>query len=211
MLFGSSRPRASGLVATPEQEAETARLEELMQQRMPAPSIQVAAAQQALQPPPMGWGEKVGGIGTALMAAQAAIDGDFSSGAEIANSIGADRRRMQQTMAQRAAEREAQMQDWVAKQEWERAHPEPVNNDTKNDYEFILQQQGPEAAANYLKRVSDPDVTVPLPNGQVYIGPRSGMQVALGAGGSAQAPVKPIGKLTPLGGGASNGVGGFPR
>lgn len=38
-----------------------------------------------------------------------------------------------------------EMAQWTAQQEWERAHPKPVNNDTVNDYKFIAQMLGEDA------------------------------------------------------------------
>lgn len=208
MLLGSGRPRlGAGLVATPEQEAETQRLQQMMQRPMQPPMGGMEQPQSMAQPQ-MGWADKAGGIGTALMAAQAAIDGDFGSSMQLSGSIGAPRRAMQ---AQMAAQQQAQMQreqeyaDWVRKEQYKAANPGPVNNDTVADYEFYKQQLGPEAARRYLENQTDPIVNIPLPGGQVYMGPRSK------APGSSQLPTAPVGRLTPLaGGGAGNGASNFP-
>lgn len=48
-------------------------------------------------------------------------------------------------------------------------------------------------------REGDPVVTITLPNGQMYSGPRSGLAQAMMGGG--QAPQQPVGKLTPINGG----------
>ena len=89
----------------------------------------------------------------------------------------------------------------------------PPNNDTVNDYRFIEQQLGPEEAKAWLQNLQDPMVTVPLSNGSVYSGPRSGLANAIAGvvgGGSTAIPTKPVGKLTPItGGAASNGGGNF--
>ena len=89
----------------------------------------------------------------------------------------------------------------------------PPNNDTVNDYRFIEQQLGPDAAKGWLQNLQDPMVTVPLSNGSVYSGPRSGLANAIAGvvgGGSTATPTKPVGKLTPItGGAASNGGGNF--
>lgn len=86
----------------------------------------------------------------------------------------------------------------------------PANNDTANDYAFIAQHLGQDAADQFLSNLGDPMVTIPLADGQVYSGPRSGLATAL-TGGPPQASAapaadgqrKPVGKLTPIGGGAS--------
>lgn len=212
MLFGSGRPRfGAGLVATPEQEAETARLEALMQQRMPTPMSGVQQSQQATQQTQqMGWGEKVGGIGAALMAAQAAIDGDLIGGAKIAGSIGADRRELQQKMQLAQQQRLQGLEDWKWKEQYKAANPGPADDVFTQSLQAAgIDPASPEGQNLYRSRVTnmaDPVVSIPLPGGQVYTGPRSQLPSALG-----QAPTRPIGKLTPLaGGGAGNGVSNFP-
>lgn len=83
------------------------------------------------------------------------------------------------------------------------------NNDTINDYRFIEQQLGPDKAKAWLENLQDPMVTVPLSNGSVYSGPRSGLADAI-AGTISSGPPKPVGRLTPVtGGAASNGGGNF--
>ena len=118
-------------------------------------------------------------------------------------------RKQQEYAAQQAqAQREASMQDWQAKEQWKRDNPDPINNDTVNDYNFIRQTSGEEAANQYLQGRYDPVVNIPLGDGRTYIGPRSGAPAAVnGMGG--QAPIKPVGKLTPIGGASGNVGGGF--
>ena len=114
---------------------------------------------------------------------------------------------------QMEANRKAQMEQWVAQEQWKRDNPAPVNNDTVNDYNFILQQSGPEAANQYLQGRYDPIVNMPLPDGRMYVGPRSQAPGTIGGmnGGGGQSPMKPVGKLTPIGGGVGgNPGGGFP-
>lgn len=81
--------------------------------------------------------------------------------------------------------REDDWTDFQRQRDYEVAHPKPVNNDTSNDYAFIAEKLGPDAANQYLRNQGDPMVTIPLPNGQVYSGPRSGLAASLGAGASA--------------------------
>lgn len=72
---------------------------------------------------------------------------------------------------------------WLWQQQWERDHPKPVNNDTVADYDFIARTLGPDAARQSLMNKTDPVVSIPLPGGQTYIGPRSSMPSVLGGGG----------------------------
>lgn len=127
---------------------------------------------------------------------------------------------MQENMLRRQAQQYAEQTyqrrradentDWQARQEWERANPKPINNDTINDYQFIAERLGPEAAQNYLKSIADgPPVAVDVagPDGSVtrqFI-PRSQMQ----GGGGMVAPQAPVGKLKPYGGQTAAPSGNF--
>lgn len=70
-----------------------------------------------------------------------------------------------------------------AKLEYERQFPKPVNNDTAADYAFYEQMLGPGSGNTFLQNKLDPIVTIPLPGGQTYVGPRSGISSAQGGGG----------------------------
>ena len=122
------------------------------------------------------------------------------------------KRDMEYAAQQQEQQREAGFTDWQRKQEWERDNPAPINNDTVNDYQFILQTAGPQAAQKFLEGRYDPIVNVQLPGGSIYSGPRSGLESALGnAQGGGQSPLKPVGKLTPIAGGVGGNLGGgFP-
>jgi hypothetical protein len=78
----------------------------------------------------------------------------------------------------------------LAKMQWERANPKPANNDTINDYNFIAQTLGPEAANNYLRNLGDPMVNMSLGGDRFISGPRSMIPGIIGGGqqGGAQPP-----------------------
>lgn len=105
----------------------------------------------------------------------------------------------------RAAEREDKQWEWQNRPR-EDAIP-PILRDAQ-----AWQGMTPEQRAAYGEmqkaRAGDPDVTLTLPNGQLYVGPKSGIQAALG--GSAP---KPVGKLTPInnGGPTPPASGNFRR
>lgn len=104
---------------------------------------------------------------------------------------------MAEALRAKSLEREAGWQDWVRKQQWERDNPKPTTNDTESDYEFIRQNLGDELARKFLENKANPPLWRQGPDGQFYP-----MQ-------PAAVPTAPVGKLTPLGDGAGNGVGGF--
>lgn len=114
----------------------------------------------------------------------------------------------EQAEAMYARRRADENADWQSRADYERDNPKPVNNDTVADYNFILQNQGKAAADLYLKSRYDPIVNIPLPGGDAYVGPRSGMG-GWGQGQAApQMPVRPKGKLTPYNGGATGNPSG---
>lgn len=122
-----------------------------------------------------------------------------------------EQRQRQQQLADYHMKQAGEMAQWTAQQEWERAHPKPVNNDTVNDFNFITEKLGPDAANQYLRNLGDPMVTVPLGQDRIYAGPRSGLGGAL-AGSAAPAPQRPtIGSVIadPRKGGAASGQPGF--
>lgn len=106
-----------------------------------------------------------------------------------------------------AQEREAEFANWQRKEQWKRDNPQPVNNDTERDYQFIAQTIGEEAANQYLRNLGDPTVSMTLPGNRVYSGPRSGLGQALGQG-SANIDAEPTSEdgfdYTPGPGGRAN-------
>ena len=120
------------------------------------------------------------------------------------------RRDVDERRQQAEAERMAKREDWQWQEQYKRDNPAPSNNDTVSDYNFISQNLGAEAANQYLRNMGDPIVTVPLPNGQIYTGPRSQMgAVMTGQQGGDSEWGDPVDVIP--GGGRSNAPGGFPR
>lgn len=76
----------------------------------------------------------------------------------------------------------------LAKMQWERANPKPVNNDTSADAALFDQRLGAGKGDEYLASKLDPIVQIPTPFGP-YVGRQSGLQTALeafkGGGGPA--------------------------
>jgi hypothetical protein len=67
------------------------------------------------------------------------------------------------------------LQDWIARETWQRQNPNPVNNDTINDYNFISERLGPDAGRQYLQSIAaGPPVLVDTPQGKLLM-PRSAM------------------------------------
>ncbi|GGJ39486.1 hypothetical protein CDQ92_13140 [Sphingopyxis bauzanensis] len=130
----------------------------------------------------------------------------------VPNLIDQRNRRQAQQYAEQTYQRRRgdEMTDWQAKQEYERANPAPINNDTVNDYQFLASKLGPEAAQQYLRNLSEgPPVAVDVanPDGSVtrQFLPRSQM----GGGGAMVAPQKPVGSLKPYGGQTATPSGTF--
>lgn len=105
-----------------------------------------------------------------------------------------------------------------AKAVYERANP------AMSEFERALEASGvargtPQWVEAMVKRRDnflDPMTSVPLPGGQVYLGPRSGLSAVMGGGdpasggGGMAPPTAPVGKLTPIDGGPTpTASGGF--
>jgi len=110
------------------------------------------------QPPVMGAGMtprapsffEQGGVGRAIAGAigdtllqQARMQPIFASAQQQARA----QQLQQQRYAQQQQDEQAQ---WLARQEYERANPKPINNDTVADFDFISRTLGPEAAKRFL-------------------------------------------------------------
>lgn len=121
-----------------------------------------------------------------------ALGDAFSDGPPIFTQGLLERRslkdRMEAEEQQYQRQREDKRNDWLFEQDYERANPKPANNDTINDYNFIREQLGEEAANQYLRNLGDPMTTLTLPGNRVYSGPRSGIGAALGGGAQSGGP-----------------------
>lgn len=108
-------------------------------------------------------------------------------------------------------QRSAEQEDWLARQQWERDHPKPINNDTVSDYNFIAQNIGPEAAKQYLQNIANgPPLSVLDPStGQYMLVPRGGYGAP-----AAPTPPKTLDRLPPnakpVGGASPTGSRTFP-
>lgn len=60
------------------------------------------------------------------------------------------------------------LQDWVAKQRWQRENPAPVNNDTVADYNFWKQTLPPDQFNKWLQNRIDPPQYRQGPDGNFY-------------------------------------------
>ena len=169
----------------------------------------VAAAPTTLAPKKTGLFGK-GGVGRAI----AGTIGDFlMQRSGMAPVYAPTMMQERQAAAQAAAEqrkRAEELADWRYKEDYKSANAAP------DAFERALKGAGIDPASAegqqlYRGRAEamarDPNdefVVVPIPGLGTYAGPRSGLQDAMGG-----APQRPVGKLTPMGGGAGNSVGGF--
>lgn len=143
----------------------------------------------------VGW-QIMGSIGDALREA---------NGLEASYGPSMMLQRQQQLAAQRQQqEREYEWQDWQRKQEWERANPKPVNNDTINDFNWFKSLSAEDRA---LYGQMKPQY-ITADNGD---GTKTILPVTPGMFGGQQpsmTPTAPVGKLRPIGGGSGGNVGG---
>ncbi len=158
-----------------------------------------------------GW-DAVGSIGNTLMA----LSGDpaLTALAQQNRSQQFQQRQNQQELLLRAQmaqqERAADNQQWLERQLWEREHPKPIRNDTVEDFEFLKQQLGPEAAEQYLRNFAAGPVTAvdgfdAAGNPTKTFVPRGSLGGGTMPGSGSDLdppPTRPVGKLRPLQGGA---------
>lgn len=69
------------------------------------------------------------------------------------------RRQFEQQQVLRQQDREADNATWMQRQLWERANPKPINNDTANDYAFLLEKLGQGPADQYLRNFAAGPIT----------------------------------------------------
>lgn len=93
-----------------------------------------------------------------------------------------ERARQQQALQQRQWGNE----DWLTRQQWERANPAPRVNDTVADYEFIRGKLGDEAGNTFLQNRADPPQYRQGADGHFY-------RIE-----TPRAPTAPVGRLTPI-------------
>jgi hypothetical protein len=139
----------------------------------------------------------------------AAVNGYLAAGGNQAGVLGLQAMHQRQVLQQQQAledqKYQRQLQDqrnnFVFEQQWKLDHPEPPNNDTVNDYEYIKSKLGEEAANTFLKTKTNPVVMTPY-------GP---MPYSAVTGGGA--PHAPVGKLTQIddGGPTPPASAPFPR
>lgn len=160
----------------------------------------------APQHPQMSKGQIIMGIIADALSGAAGHQGGF------AQMLG-QQREDDRVQAQWGLQRRARLEDWQAQQDYQHAHPDP--SPMERDVQTWARMT-PEQRAQYQDmqkaKEGDPIVTITLPNGQMYSGPRSGLAAAM-MGGS-QAPQRPVGRLSPLPDGGPQGSplsGSFPR
>jgi len=98
---------------------------------------------------------------------------------------------------QKEADRQTEMQDWQAKEQWKRDNPTPINNDTINDF-------------NFYKGLSpeDRDVYHKMRPQFIPDGFGGGQWATPGSGQPAQTAIKPVGQLKPYQGGPTQPASG---
>lgn len=167
------------------------------------PPLGVALSDELGATPKMSRGQIIAGIiGDALAGA--------AGGSPVFGQLMNQRHQQEQEQAQWGLRRRAELQDWQTKQDYSSAHPgpSPMERDVG-----AWQHMDPAQRAAYQDmqkaREGDPIVTITLPNGQMYSGPRSGIAAAMTGGG--QVPQRPVGRLTPIDGGPTPPASvGFP-
>lgn len=102
-------------------------------------------------------------------------------------------------------QRQQEMQDWQARQDYERANPKPYRWESNNG---SLMELGQDGQTRTLYEDPTPKINwVRADNGDGTF-----TMVPMTQGGAASGnPTSPVGKLKPFGGGTGSGSGNFPR
>jgi hypothetical protein len=154
------------------------------------------------------FGAGKGGIGEII---SAALSGYLAAQGNPAGQMGLQalhqRRQQAAEQEQYGQRREDDFQDWVRKQAYQQANPNPVNNDTVADYNFWKQTLPPEQFDTWLKNKIDPPQLMNIPGVGVVSVPRQGGQ----QGGAPAAPGVTFTPMEDEGGPMPSASGGFPR
>jgi hypothetical protein len=157
----------------------------------------------------MGRGQLIAGILADALAGAMGRPGQFAQTLEREKAN-------QDEQVQWGLRRRQQLEDAIALKDYERQHPDL--SPMERDAQAWANMTQPERDA-YMQvekaRQPDTDVTVTLPNGQFYAGPRSGLAQALMGYQQPQTGLPPIGTVVPdprkAGGPTQPASGGFPR
>lgn len=161
----------------------------------------IAVPQAAPQQPHMSRGQMILGILADVAAGAAGRQGPFAAALQ---------QRKQQAMedAQWTRRQNSALQQYEAQKVIDRQYDKPEVSPIARDV-AAYQALGPDGQAVYRQMHPEADVVVPLPDGTMYAGPRSGLAAAL-AGRGGQRPA--IGSTIPLNGGPTpQASGNFPR
>lgn len=165
-------------------------------------------AQQPTEPKKPGFLGK-GGVGRAI----AGTIGDFlMQRSGMAPVYAPTMMQERQAAAQAAAEQRAYSMELAkhdAKKQIDARYDRPA---IQQNAEYIERTEGPEAAAayrrNYGQRPEEPRM-VSIPGRGSFFGTMAEVQAWLQGNEPPNVPARPVGGLTPMGGGAGNSVGGF--
>jgi hypothetical protein len=117
-------------------------------------------------------------------------------------------KQQEREQAQWGLQRQAGLEDYEAKQRIEQRYRQPeVSPMVRDATAWAGMTPEQQAAYGQMKQAGagDPDVFITLPNGQVYAGPKSGLQAAMMGGAPAPSgPPRPVGKLRPYTGGPAS-------
>lgn len=178
--------------------------------RYSTPGFNPGAEQQtpAMAPVQRSKGQMIAGILSDAVSGFLGREGSFGA------TLSAEKERertMQAQEAQWSRRRDAENQDWLKREQWQLANKAPDVSPMQRDlaaWEAMTPDQRIAYQQMQKAKEGDPIVSVSLPNGQFYSGPRSGLTAAL-TGQAPQPPVQPIGVLRPVGGPTQPASGGF--